>query len=127
MVKQGWFTGVLVVASTLLLSACGGSDSGTNTVDSVAVDDGSDGSDDSASTCSNPVTTLPSIFLEFNTSPNVTATLSSDGCFVTLEANGKPTVKLSDNVNKAMGPNEDVKKYMKIFELSEQNQDSLIV
>ena len=90
MVKQGWFTGVLVVASTLLLSACGGSDSGTNTVDSVAVDDGSDGSDDSASTCSNPVTTLPSIFLEFNTSPNVTATLSSDGCFVTLEANGKP-------------------------------------
>ena len=44
-----------------------------------------------------------------------------------IEANGKPTVKLSDNVNKAMGPNEDVKKYMKIFELSEQNQDSLIV
>ena len=44
-----------------------------------------------------------------------------------IEANGKPTVKLSDNVNKAMGPDEDVKKYMKIFELSEQNQDSLIV
>ncbi len=44
-----------------------------------------------------------------------------------IKANGKPTVKLSDNVNKAMGPNEDVKKYMKIFELSEQNQDSLIV
>ncbi len=44
-----------------------------------------------------------------------------------IEANGKPTVKLSDNVNKAMGPNEDVKKYMKIFELSEQNQVSLIV
>ena len=44
-----------------------------------------------------------------------------------IEANGKPTVKLSDNVNKAMGPNEDVKKYMKIFELSEQNQDPLIV
>ena len=44
-----------------------------------------------------------------------------------IQANGKPTFKLSDNVNKAMGPNEDVKKYMKIFELSEQNQDSLIV
>ena len=47
--------------------------------------------------------------------------------FKAIEANGKPTVKLSDNVNKAMGPDEDVKKYMKIFELSEQNQDYLIV
>ncbi len=44
-----------------------------------------------------------------------------------IEANGKPTVKLSDNVNKAMGPIEDVKKYKKIFELSEQNKDALIV
>ena len=44
-----------------------------------------------------------------------------------IEANGQPTVKLSDNVNKAMGPIEDVEKYKKIFELSEQNKDALIV
>ncbi len=44
-----------------------------------------------------------------------------------IEANGKPTVKLSDNVNKAMGPIEDVKKYKKIFELSKQDEGALIV
>ena len=44
-----------------------------------------------------------------------------------IEANGQPTVKLSDNVNKAMGPIEDVEKYKKIFELSEQNKDPVIV
>ena len=44
-----------------------------------------------------------------------------------IEANGQPTVKLSDNVNKAMGPIEDVEKYKKIFELSEQNKDAIIV
>lgn len=72
----------------LLLSGCGGSSSDdTNT---VSVPDSSSGSGDSGSACDNPVSALPPIFLEFNTSPNVTATLSADGCFVTIEANGRP-------------------------------------
>ena len=44
-----------------------------------------------------------------------------------IKANGRHTVKLSDNVNKAMGPIEDVAKYKKIFNLSEQSKDALIV
>jgi hypothetical protein len=59
-------------------------------VDSVSIVDDSSGTDDNSGTCDNPVTSLPTIFLEFNTSPNVTAVLSSDGCYVTVEANGKP-------------------------------------
>lgn len=90
MVKQGLYASVVVLAHVFLLSACGGSDSSTDTVDSVATVDDSSGSDDSSETCDNPVTSLPTIFLEFNTSPNVTAVLSSDGCYVTVEANGKP-------------------------------------
>ena len=42
-------------------------------------------------------------------------------------ANGKATVKLSDNINKSMGPNEEIQKYKKIFELKSQNKNKLIV
>ena len=42
-------------------------------------------------------------------------------------ANGKPTVKLSDNMNKALGPVKEIKKYMKIFELKKQKKCKLIV
>ena len=90
MVKKGLQASALVVANVLLLSACGGGGSSTDTVDSVSIVDDSSGTDDNSGTCDNPVTSLPTIFLEFNTSPNVTAVLSSDGCYVTVEANGKP-------------------------------------
>ena len=42
-------------------------------------------------------------------------------------ANGKATVKLSDNINKSMGPNEEIQKYKKIFELKNQIKNKLIV
>ena len=90
MVKKGLQASALVVANVLLLSACSGGGSSTDTVDSVSIVDDSSGTDDNSGTCDNPVTSLPTIFLEFNTSPNVTAVLSSDGCYVTVEANGKP-------------------------------------
>lgn len=85
----------LISASLLLLlSGCGGSSSeDTNTVsvpDSSTDSGDTDNSGDSGNACENPVSALPPIFLEFNTSPNVTATLSEDGCFVTIESNGKP-------------------------------------
>jgi nicotinate phosphoribosyltransferase len=32
-----------------------------------------------------------------------------------VSANGKPVVKLSDNVSKATGPKEEVERYKKIF------------
>ena len=42
-------------------------------------------------------------------------------------ANGKATVKLSDNINKSMGPNGEIQKYKKIFELKSQTKNKLIV
>ena len=37
-----------------------------------------------------------------------------------VEANGAPTVKLSDNPNKAMGPTEEVARYKRVFGVGEQ-------
>lgn len=73
------------IGLTLMLTGCGGNSvDDDNTTDSATTDQPSN------TVCDNPATSLPSIFLEFNTSPNVTAVLSEDGCYVTLEANGKP-------------------------------------
>ena len=44
-----------------------------------------------------------------------------------VSANGQPTVKLSDNANKAMGPNNKIEQYKKIFGLTEQSKENLIV
>ena len=44
-----------------------------------------------------------------------------------VSANGQPTVKLSDNVNKAMGPENKIEKYKKIFGLRQQSKETLIV
>ncbi|NIY73271.1 nicotinate phosphoribosyltransferase [Marivivens donghaensis] len=37
-----------------------------------------------------------------------------------VEANGHPTVKLSDNPNKAMGPSEEIARYKRVFGVGEQ-------
>ena len=42
-------------------------------------------------------------------------------------ANGKPTVKLSDNKYKTMGPLKEIQKYREIFELKKQNENHLLV
>jgi nicotinate phosphoribosyltransferase len=44
-----------------------------------------------------------------------------------VSANGRPTVKLSDNANKAMGPKNKIEQYKKIFGLTEQSKENLIV
>ena len=44
-----------------------------------------------------------------------------------VSANGQPTVKLSDNSNKAMGPQNKIEQYKKAFGLSEQSKEALIV
>ena len=42
-------------------------------------------------------------------------------------ANGRPTVKLSDNPRKAMGPADEVARYKRIFEVGEQTAAEVIV
>jgi nicotinate phosphoribosyltransferase len=37
-----------------------------------------------------------------------------------VEADGRPTVKLSDNPEKAMGPREQVERYKRVFGVGEQ-------
>jgi nicotinate phosphoribosyltransferase len=37
-----------------------------------------------------------------------------------VSANGRPTVKLSDNPNKAMGPAAEVDRYKRVFGVGEQ-------
>ncbi|WP_232368905.1 YHYH protein [Alteromonas sp. BL110] len=89
---------LITMALVGALAACGGTDDDSLFVDAdSSTDSGADsgntgntGTDSTADACDNPATTLPAIFLEFNASPNVTAVLSSDGCTVTVEANGKP-------------------------------------
>ena len=44
-----------------------------------------------------------------------------------VEANGRPTVKLSDNPNKAMGPAEEVARYKRVFGVGEQREIEVIV
>ncbi len=44
-----------------------------------------------------------------------------------ISANGQPTVKLSDNPNKAMGPKEEVERYRKVFAVGQQEAMEVIV
>ena len=44
-----------------------------------------------------------------------------------VSANGRPTVKLSDNPNKAMGPADEVARYRRVFGVGEQVASDVIV
>ena len=44
-----------------------------------------------------------------------------------ISANGRPTVKLSDNPNKAMGPAEEIARYKRVFEVGEQERHEVVV
>jgi len=44
-----------------------------------------------------------------------------------VEANGSPTVKLSDNPNKAMGPADEVARYKRVFGVGEQDAQEVVV
>ena len=44
-----------------------------------------------------------------------------------IAANGRPTVKLSDNVGKAMGPAEEIERYKRVFDLQSQSDDLILV
>jgi nicotinate phosphoribosyltransferase len=44
-----------------------------------------------------------------------------------VSANGRPTVKLSDNPNKAMGPPDEIARYKRVFELGAQTPQKVIV
>ena len=44
-----------------------------------------------------------------------------------VAANGRPTVKLSDNPNKAMGPADEVARYKRVFGLGTQDALEVIV
>jgi nicotinate phosphoribosyltransferase len=44
-----------------------------------------------------------------------------------VSANGKPTVKLSDNPNKAMGPGDEIRRYKKVFGVRNQEAQEVVV
>ena len=44
-----------------------------------------------------------------------------------VEANGQPTVKLSDNPNKAMGPADQIERYKRVFGVGEQEAQKVVV
>lgn len=44
-----------------------------------------------------------------------------------VSANGRPTVKLSDNPNKAMGPEVEIARYKRVFELGPQSAQAVEV
>ena len=44
-----------------------------------------------------------------------------------ISANGRPTVKLSDNPNKAMGPADEIARYKRVFEVGEQQRHEVVV
>ncbi|PHQ86831.1 MAG: nicotinate phosphoribosyltransferase [Thalassobium sp.] len=44
-----------------------------------------------------------------------------------VEANGRPTVKLSDNPNKAMGPVAEIERYKRVFGVGEQERVEVVV
>ena len=44
-----------------------------------------------------------------------------------VSANGAPTVKLSDNPNKAMGPKDEIARYKRVFDLGDQTAQEVIV
>jgi len=44
-----------------------------------------------------------------------------------VSANGRPTVKLSDNPNKAMGPQAEIERYKRVFAVGEQERLEVVV
>ena len=44
-----------------------------------------------------------------------------------VSANGNPTVKLSDNPNKAMGPTDEIERYKRVFGVGEQTVQDVVV
>ncbi len=44
-----------------------------------------------------------------------------------IEANGRPTVKLSDNIGKAMGPEAEIERYRRVFEMTSQHDAPVLV
>ncbi|WP_424979243.1 nicotinate phosphoribosyltransferase [Leisingera sp. S232] len=44
-----------------------------------------------------------------------------------VSANGRPTVKLSDNPEKAMGPAEEIRRYKRVFGVGQQERQAVIV
>ncbi|MFZ1470329.1 MAG: nicotinate phosphoribosyltransferase [Paracoccaceae bacterium] len=44
-----------------------------------------------------------------------------------VSANGRPTVKLSDNPNKAMGPKDEIARYKRVFDVGEQVAAEVVV
>ena len=44
-----------------------------------------------------------------------------------VAANGRPTVKLSDNPNKAMGPKDEVERYRRVFSVGAQTPMEVLV
>ena len=44
-----------------------------------------------------------------------------------VSANGRPTVKLSDNPNKAMGPDSEIARYKRVFGVGEQQKRAVLV
>ncbi len=44
-----------------------------------------------------------------------------------ISANGRPTVKLSDNPNKAMGPSAEIDRYKRVFGVGQQEAQAVIV
>ena len=44
-----------------------------------------------------------------------------------VSANGRPTVKLSDNPNKAMGPEDEIARYKRVFGVGEQVAEEVVV
>jgi len=44
-----------------------------------------------------------------------------------ISANGNPTVKLSDNPNKAMGPADEIERYKRVFNVGEQHAQDVFV
>ena len=44
-----------------------------------------------------------------------------------VKANGRPTVKLSDNPNKAMGPTDEIARYKRVFEVGDQDKIDVVV
>ena len=44
-----------------------------------------------------------------------------------VSANGSPTVKLSDNPEKAMGPKDEIARYKRVFGVGEQERIEVVV
>ena len=44
-----------------------------------------------------------------------------------IKADGNPTVKLSDNPNKAMGPQEEIARYKRVFGVGDQEKVDVVV